>query len=287
MKSPVRSISFIGLGLIGMSLLRALKRSPLALESAIIFQGFDPNFTDGDCESVKKLGLDRFTADKNILYTADLIILSAPVEVNIALLEEIKQLAPPSTLVSDVSSTKSLIARRARELALPFLGMHPMAGKEQQGYHESHEELLQGRLVILCDDNNLLAGEKGAFLVALLQSAGCTTLSMGAEEHDRIIAKVSHLPQLLSTLLMTHCGESISRSGPGFATLTRLAGSRWEIWRDIIATNSDNIADELEHFSRELAQLSGEIRQRDLRPLESRFNEANRLYQTLKEMNRS
>ncbi len=287
MKSPVRSISFIGLGLIGMSLLRALKRSPLALESAIIFQGFDPNFTDGDCESVKKLGLDRFTADKNILYTADLIILSAPVEVNIALLEEIKQLAPSSTLVSDVSSTKSLIARRARELALPFLGMHPMAGKEQQGYHESHEELLQGRLVILCDDNNLLAGEKGAFLVALLQSAGCTTLSMGAEEHDRIIAKVSHLPQLLSTLLMTHCGESISRSGPGFATLTRLAGSRWEIWRDIIATNSDNIADELEHFSRELAQLSGEIRQRDLRPLESRFNEANRLYQTLKEMNRS
>ena len=287
MKSPVRSISFIGLGLIGMSLLRALKRSPLALESAIIFQGFDPNFTDGDCESVKKLGLDRFTADKKILYTADLIILSAPVEVNIALLEEIKQLAPSSTLVSDVSSTKSLIARRARELALPFLGMHPMAGKEQQGYHESHEELLQGRLVILCDDNNLLAGEKGAFLVALLQSAGCTTLSMGAEEHDRIIAKVSHLPQLLSTLLMTHCGESISRSGPGFATLTRLAGSRWEIWRDIIATNSDNIADELEHFSRELAQLSGEIRQRDLRPLESRFNEANRLYQTLKEMNRS
>ena len=287
MKSPVRSISFIGLGLIGMSLLRALKRSPLALESAIIFQGFDPNFTDGDRESVKKLGLDRFTADKNVLYTADLIILSAPVEVNIALLEEIKQLAPSSTLVSDVSSTKSLIARRARELALPFLGMHPMAGKEQQGYHESHEELLQGRLVILCDDNNLLAGEKGAFLVALLQSAGCTTLSMGAEEHDRIIAKVSHLPQLLSTLLMTHCGESISRSGPGFATLTRLAGSRWEIWRDIIATNSDNIADELEHFSRELAQLSGEIRQRDLRPLESRFNEANRLYQTLKEMNRS
>ncbi len=287
MKSPVRSISFIGLGLIGMSLLRALKRSPLALENSILFQGFDPNFTDSDRESVETLGLDRFTADKQTLYTADLIILSAPVEVNIALLEEIKRLAPPSTLVSDVSSTKSLIAQRARQLDLPFLGMHPMAGKEQQGYRESHEELLQGRRVILCDDNNLLAGDKGAFLVALLESAGCTTLSMTAEEHDRIIAKVSHLPQLLSTLLMTHCGESISRSGPGFATLARLAGSSWEIWRDIIATNSDNIADELERFSCELAQLAGEIRERDLGPLESRFNEANRLYQTLKEMNRS
>jgi prephenate dehydrogenase len=285
-KSPIRSISFIGLGLIGMSLLRAMKRSPLALESAILFQGFDPNFTASDRESVEKLGLDLFTSDKTTLYTADLIILSAPVEVNIALLDEISHLAPTSTLVSDVSSTKSLIARRARELGLPFLGMHPMAGKEQQGYRESHEELLQGRRIILCDENNLLAGDKGAFLVALLESAGCTTLSMTPDEHDRIIAKVSHLPQLLSTLLMTHCRESISKSGPGFATLARLAGSPWEIWRDIIATNSDNIAGELERFSHELAQLSGEIRQHNLTLLESRFNEANQLYQTLKEMNR-
>jgi prephenate dehydrogenase len=269
-----------------MSLLRAIKHSPLALESAILFLGFDPNLTDGDRECVEALGVDRFTDDKKTLYEADLIILSAPVEINIALLDEISHLAPPSTLVSDVSSTKSLIAQRARELGLPFLGMHPMAGKEQQGYRESNEELLHGRRVILCDDNNLLAGDKGAFLVALLESAGCTTLSMTPEEHDRVIAKVSHLPQLLSTLLMTWCGDSISKSGPGFATLARLAGSSWEIWRDIVATNSDNIADELERFSGELALLSNEVRKRDLGQLESRFNEANRLYQTLKEMNR-
>jgi prephenate dehydrogenase len=286
-KSPIRSISFIGLGLIGMSLLKAMKHSPLAIENGILFQGFDPNFTDSDRQYVEAVGLDRFTDDKKSLYTADLIILSAPVEVNIALLDEIKQFAPPSTLISDVSSTKSLIARRARELDLPFLGMHPMAGKEQQGCRESHEELLHGRQVILCDNNNLLSGDKGAFLVALLESAGCKTLSMNPEEHDRIIAKVSHLPQLLSTLLMTYCGESISKSGPGFATLARLAGSSWEIWRDIISTNSENISEELEHFARELTQLSGEIRQRDLGQVESRFNEANRLYQTLKEMNRS
>ncbi|MGB7510245.1 MAG: prephenate dehydrogenase [Pelodictyon phaeoclathratiforme] len=285
-ESPIRSISFIGLGLLGMSLLQAIKHSPLALESDILFQGFDPNFTDDDRESVESLGVDRFTDDKKTLYQADLIILSAPVEINIALLDEISQLAPPTTLVSDVSSTKSLIARRARDLGLPFLGMHPMAGKEQQGYRESNAELLHGRRIILCDDNNLLAGDKGAFLVALLKSAGCTTLLMTPEEHDRVIAKISHLPQLLSTLLMTWCGDSISKSGPGFATLARLAGSSWDIWRDIIATNSDNIADELEHFSRELDLLSHEVRKHDLGQLESRFNEANRLYQTLKEMNR-
>ncbi len=284
---PIRSISFIGLGLIGMSLLRAIKRSPLAISSNIILQGFDPNFSLSDRQSVRELGVERFVEDKKNLYEADLLILSAPVEVNIGLLAEIKELAPPSTLVSDVSSTKALIAQRARELQLPFIGMHPMAGKDQQGYRESHEELLQGRRVILCDDSGVLATEKGAFLMALLASAGCTTICMSPDEHDRVIAKISHLPQLLSTLLMTHCGESISKSGPGFATLTRLAGSSWEIWRDIVTTNSDNIAGELEQFSAELALLASEVRQLDLNHLESRFREANRLYQTLKEMNRS
>ncbi len=282
---PIRSISFIGLGLIGMSLLRAIKRSPLAVKSNILLQGFDPNFTESDRHRVTELGLEQFIEDKKKLYSADLIILSAPVEANIALLEEIKLLAPPTTLVSDVSSTKSLIARKAFELDIPFIGMHPMAGKEQQGYRESHEELLQGRRIILCDNKSLLSGKKGIFLIDLLHSAGCSTLCMTPDEHDRIIAKVSHLPQLLSTLLMAYCGDSIHSSGPGFATITRLAGSSWQIWKDIIATNSDNIADELEHFSRELARLSQDVRQGNLERLESRFSDANRLYQTLKEMN--
>ena len=284
---PISSISFVGLGLIGMSLLRAIKRSPLAIENHILLQGFDSNFTDSDRERVTELGLEQFIEDKKMLYSADLIILSAPVEVNIALLDEIKLLAPPTTLVSDVSSTKSLIARRAWELDLPFIGMHPMAGKEQQGYHESHEDLLQGRRVILCDDKSLLSGKKGTFLIELLHSAGCTTLCMNPDEHDRIIAKISHLPQLLSTLLMAYCGDSIGKSGPGFATFTRLAGSSWQIWQDIIATNSDNIAEELERFSTELTKIAQEVRQHDLKLLESRFSDANRLYQTLKEMNQS
>jgi len=285
--SPVRSISFIGLGLIGMSLLQAIRSSPLARESSIFFQGFDPNFTEADCCRVKELGLDLFTEDKKNLYGADLLILAAPVEVNITLLDEIKQFAPPATLVSDVSSTKSLIARRARELDLPFIGMHPMAGKEQKGYRESHEELLRDKRVIFCDDNGLLASEKGMFLVRLLESAGCTTLSMTPADHDRVIARISHLPQLLSTLLIGSCGESLTMSGPGFATFARLAGSSWEIWRDIIVTNSENIAEELDHFSAELSLLSDEVKQHNLKQLESRFGEANRLYQTLKEINRS
>ena len=283
---PIRSISFIGLGLIGMSLLRAMKHSPLARESGTVFQGYDPCFTPQDRELASELGLDRFIDDKTLLYSADLIVLCAPVEINMALLEEISRLAPPSTLVTDISSTKSLITRKAMELGLPFIGMHPMAGKEQQGFRESHEDLLLGRRIIICDELGLLSGEKGRFLLGLLESAGCRTLLMGAEEHDRVIAKISHLPQLLSTLLMTHCADSLEKSGPGFATLSRLAGSSWLIWRDIVATNSENIADELERFSRELALLACEVKERRLELLEERFDEANRLYRNLNELNR-
>ncbi|MEI6848333.1 MAG: prephenate dehydrogenase [Chlorobiaceae bacterium] len=282
---PIKSISFIGLGLIGMSLLRALKYSVLSQRSNILFQGFDPNFTDIDRQCVEKLGLDCFTDDKITLYNADLIILSAPVKINIALLGEIKRFAPPSTLVSDVSSTKSLIVQKAKELDLPFIGMHPMTGKEQHGYRESHETLLHDQRVILCDNDGLLAGAKGVFLLKLLESAGCITLCMNTDEHDRIIAKTSHLPQLLSTLLLTYCGDSIDKSGPGFSTFVRLAGSSWQIWRDIIATNSDNIADTLDHFSAELERLSREVRQLKFEQLESHFEEANRLYKSLKRTN--
>ncbi|NTV92787.1 MAG: prephenate dehydrogenase [Chlorobiaceae bacterium] len=283
---PVQSISFIGLGLIGASLLRAFRNAPIIADKQIILQGFDPSLSECDILCLKNLGLDRFVTDKATLYKADLLILSAPVEVNITLLDEIKQFAAPDTLITDVSSTKSLIAKKAEELALPFIGMHPMAGKEQQGYHESHENMLKGRPMILCDNKGLLDSEKGLFLKKLLESAGCITIAMTPDEHDQIIAKISHLPQLLSTLLMTHCADAISKSGPGFATLTRLAGSPWKIWRDIVATNSDNIAEELEQFSKELAELALEVKALNMAKLQQRFRDANQLYQTLKEINR-
>ncbi|ABL66560.1 prephenate dehydrogenase [Chlorobium phaeobacteroides] len=283
---PIRSISFIGLGLIGVSLLRAFRNAPIIADKQIVLQGFDPSLGKSDLPCLKNLGLDRFVTDKAELYQADLLILSAPVEINIMLLDEIKRFTTPETLITDVSSTKALIAKKAQELSLPFIGMHPMAGKEQQGYRESHEELLKGRPMIMCDDKGLLDTEKGIFLTQLLKSAGCITIAMTPEEHDQIIAKISHLPQLLSTLLMTHCAGAIDKSGPGFATLARLAGSPWKIWRDIVATNSSNIAEELEQFSKEIAELAHEVKALNMKKIEQRFTDANQLYKTLKEINR-
>lgn len=279
--TPHRTISFIGLGLIGMSLLQAMKHSPFARECPISCIGFDPNLDEADRCCVQQLGLDCFTDDKQQLYGADLVILCAPVEINISLLDEIRRYAAPGTIVSDVSSTKHRIAGRAAALGLPFIGMHPMAGKEHNGFRESHAELLQGRPLILCDDQGLLHAGHGQFLVSLIESAGCRPLYMSAADHDRVVANVSHLPQMLATSLIIHCHEHLSQSGPGLATMVRLAGSSWAIWRDIVATNSENIAGELESYAAELTILAGEIRAERLDTLEARFTEANTQYRTI------
>ncbi len=279
--SCIRTISIVGLGLIGASVLRALKKSPLAAEQGIVFKGYDPSFTREDIDQLEAIGLDRFETRKEALYNSDLIILAAPVEANIQLLAEIRRLAPDQTLVSDVSSTKAAISKRADELNLRFIGMHPIAGREQQGYHASHDELLSGKTVVLCADESTLSSRDAVNLMELLQSIGCRTTFMTPEEHDRVVAAISHLPQLLSSALTTYCENDVARSGPGFSTLTRLAGSSWDVWQGIVSTNRENISQELSGFCTNLEQLADDIRNGRMDKVRVLFEKANSLYDQL------
>jgi prephenate dehydrogenase len=288
MRQGIHTISFVGLGLIGASLMQALKRAAASTGRKIEMIGFDPGFGDEDIATITdECGLDRFEADPARLYDADLVVLCAPVVTNIALLDEVKRYARKGALVSDVSSTKAEIAVRARELGIEFIGMHPIAGREQQGYRAASPELLTGRLMILCSDADAPEAARIDELVELLRAAGCKPLIMSPEEHDRVYANISHLPQLISTALMRHCRDNVAWGGPGFASVARLAGSPWPVWRDIVDTNLDNIASELETFSARLDEIASEVRSKNFEALESKFCEANRLYQLLQERNGS
>lgn len=282
MPQAIRTISFVGLGLIGTSLLRAFAQSRQEGKNAVSFKGYDPSLGEQEREELLGLGLDCFETDRAALYEADLIVLCAPILENIRLLGGIRRLAGASTLVADVSSTKAQIARRARELDLPFIGMHPMAGREQQGFRAAHEELLRGKTLILCDNGDYLQQPCGRALVTLLVAAGCDIVEMDPETHDRVVGNISHLPQLVSTLLVNHCETNVTAAGPGFASLARLAGSPWSVWQDIVLTNPSNIADELEGFGAELQALCRELRAGSLENLAEKFDNANRLYQLLK-----
>jgi prephenate dehydrogenase len=283
-QQSIESISFVGLGLMGTSLMQALKRAAAATGRNIQTIGFDPGFDRKDIEAMTNTcGLDRFESDPLKLYDADLIVLCAPVLTNIALLEEVKRYTSQGTLVTDVSSTKAEIAAKAKALGLDFIGMHPIAGREQQGYRAASPELLEDRLVILCSGKTLPEKGLAGDLTGLLRISGCKPVVMSPEEHDRIYANISHLPQLISTALMHHCRDNVKSSGPGFASVTRLAGSHWKVWRDIIETNTFNIADELDAFSALLAGLAKEVRAGNFDAVESKFLEANRLYKLLQE----
>ncbi|HHE31789.1 MAG TPA: prephenate dehydrogenase [Chlorobaculum parvum] len=285
MREGIHTISFVGLGLIGASLMQALKRAAAAIGRTIEMIGFDPGFSEADVSAITggRLCLDRFERDPERLYRADLVVLCAPVRTNIALLETVRQYAPADALVMDVSSTKAEIARRAQELALNFIGLHPIAGREQQGYRAASPELLCERTVIICSGEVLPNSGHAAELVELLEAASCRVAAMTPEKHDRIYANISHLPQLVSTALMQHCRDNVGHSGPGFISTTRLAGSPWGVWRDIVQTNRQNIASELEAFSALLADLAKEVRSDKTEELDARFSEANRLYQRLQE----
>lgn len=286
-RQHIKKISFAGLGLIGTSLMLALKLAASKAGQNIELIGYDPGFTPEEITCITgSFGLDRFEPDPAELYNADVIVLCAPVITNIALLEEIKKHAPEGTLVTDVSSTKSTIASKARALGLDFLGMHPIAGREHQGFRAASPELLSEHLLIICSEQGVPDTGSAGELLSLLDAAGCIPIVMTPEEHDRVYANISHLPQLVSTALMTHCRENIGRSGPGFGSLSRLSGSAWSIWRDIIATNNENIAGELDLFAKSLAEMAAEVRNLNLNALESRFRDANRLYQSLQEGNR-
>ena len=283
-RQHIRKISLVGLGLIGASLMQAIRKASAIVGLKIELIGWDPGFGQDDIDCIiGSMGLDRFEADPALLYDTDVVVLCAPVVANIAMLEQVKRHAHAGVFVTDVSSTKSLIAEKASALGLDFIGMHPIAGREQQGYLAASSELFAGRLLIVCSGDRLpekgLAGE----FFGLLEAAGCIPSVMSPEEHDRVYANVSHLPQIISTALMTHCRENIPRSGPGFASVTRLAGSPWPVWRDIVATNGVNIAQELEAFSARLAQIATAVRNQQLDALADSFGEANRLYQSLQQ----
>lgn len=284
MQRYIDRIAFVGLGLIGTSLMQSLRLAAEETGRRIELVGFDPGFDREDIDCITGCcGLDRFETEPEKLYDADVIVLCAPVVANIALLDEVARHARKGAVVTDMSSTKSAISEKAKELGLEFVGMHPIAGREQQGYRAASPDLLSGRLMIVCTDSRPPLDGRSAEFVELIEAAGCTPLMMTPEEHDRIYANISHLPQLVSTALMTHCRENIARSGPGFASATRLAGSAWPVWKDIVSTNSRNIADELDTFARLVARIASEVRSLDLDALESRFDEANQLYQSLKE----
>ncbi len=148
-----------------------------------------------------------------------------------------------------------------------FLGGHPLAGKEKRGAAEAEADLFRGRTYVLTPaaPEELRTPPARAF-VEWLARIGAKTVVLGASEHDRLVSFTSHLPQLASTALAATVAENLTApedlqvAGPGLIDSTRLALSAYELWRDILATNTESIEQALTAYINELEQLRENLR---------------------------
>lgn len=223
---------------------------------------------------------------------ADLIILATPVGAVLNLLSQLKGLASPRALVTDLGSTKRLICQRAREIFGDeplFLGGHPLAGKEHSGLENAEAGIFQNARYVLTplEPAHLSEARVGA-LMSLLTAFGAKPYICDPPTHDRAVAFLSHLPQLLSSglasLVMDESAEEslpLEMAASGFRDVTRLAESPYPVWRDICLTNVENIQRALEALIEKLESMKLHLSDREL---EREFKQASKLRQRLREL---
>ena len=260
------TIALIGIGLIGSSLARVIKREGLAGHIVVSTR------SESTLARAQQLGLgDSYTLDSaEAVKSADLVIVSVPVGSSGAIARQIAGSLKPGAIVTDVGSTKgSVIAQMQPELPanVHFIPGHPLAGTEYSGPDAGFAELFANRWCILTP----LEGTDPAALSRLTkfwQACGSRLDTMDPVHHDRVLAIVSHLPHLIaynivgtaSDLEEVTNSEVIKYSASGFRDFTRLAASDPTMWRDVCLHNKEAILEMLARFSEDLASLQRSVR---------------------------
>lgn len=245
-------VAVIGLGLVGGSLARALTRAGYTVI------GVDRPAVARRARRIGAVSRTAATVER-AASAADLVVLAAPPRANLGLLRRVAR-AAPDALVTDVGSVKGPIVRAAAGLRLRrFIGGHPMAGSERWGLAASDARLFRGRPWVLTP---VRASRRDlALLRRLVGAVGGRPVAMTAEEHDRAVAFLSHVPQLVAWALGDAAGRDrvaarrLGIAGPGFREMTRLARSPRRLWREILEQNRTEVRDALAALMRELRRL--------------------------------
>jgi prephenate dehydrogenase len=253
---PFRSIAIVGLGLIGGSVALATReRWP-----SVRVTGVD---AESVIAHVRGSGaIDRSASDLGGVGDVDLVVLAAPVQQNLELLRHIQ--ASP-LVVTDVGSTKRVMLEAGRALVSPaaFVGGHPLAGAERGGFAYARADLFEGRPWIFTPDTASSTSVVEA-LMRFVSGLGARPVSMRADEHDRLMAFISHLPQLTASALMVVVGDAVGPeglrlAGRGLIDTTRLASSPANVWRDVCQTNADAIGQTLDLLITRLTELRASL----------------------------
>jgi prephenate dehydrogenase len=252
-------IGIVGLGLIGGSIaLAARELWPASLVVAVDNKDV--------LETAMRLhAIDVAADDLIVLAEVDLVILAAPVRQNRAILDQLDEYVRQPAVVTDTGSTKREIVKAAASLPprFTFIGGHPLGGAAASGLEHARPDLFRGRPWLFTPANDA-GGDALDKLLAFARALGAEPRVIGVNAHDRLLAYLSHLPQLTASALMQVVGgevgaDGLALAGRGLLDTTRLASSPAEIWKDIAATNADEIGPALDTFIALLQELRADL----------------------------
>ncbi len=261
-------VTFIGLGLIGSSLARVIRAQGLAKKIVASSRSERTLQTALDIALIDEAYTDAAQAVAN----ADVVVLAMPVCSTEKVLASIKHAVRPTTIITDVGSTKGNVVDAARrvfgDVPSHFIPAHPIAGSEQSGVLAGKVDLFQGHKVIITP---LAHSDKQAtqHVQQLWQAAGADVLMMTVERHDEVLAKTSHLPHFLAFSLVHALAKESQNldifryAAGGFRDFTRIAGSDPTMWHDIFLANKASILNALTSFNSGVEQLKAAVEAED------------------------
>jgi len=268
----IRQITIIGTGLIGGSLGLALRKKNFS--GRIV--GCDREAT---LERARNRGaIDAGTANPgDAVHGSQVVVLATPVLAIVDLIERLGPSLPAKTLLTDVGSTKTLVVERAlkvfgKNAGKRFLAGHPMAGKEMSGVDYGDADLFQKAVWFLSPlpGQNLNEGMFAEF-AGWIDHIGSRIVMLPAEEHDRLCAWISHVPQMISTALAAALVEEFGDEAPllpaggrALQEMTRISASPYSMWRDIAISNKANLEKALWKVEQRLAHIRENLGTRQL-----------------------
>lgn len=272
-------IAIVGVGLIGGSLGLAWRRRG----AARVVAGVDRS--PETLRRAREIGaIDEGTTDlAEGVRGAGLVVLATPIGAALEMAPALGALLAPGTVVMDVGSTKGAVCRRMRAALPPgviFVGGHPMAGSEGQGIEAADPYLFQNAVFVLTPGEGVPSGVLDD-LRELVSLTGAQVAVLDPDLHDRAVAAVSHLPQLVAVALVNAAAAAeeaspgvLALAAGGFRDTTRITSSPAGIWLDILASNREAVLEMVGRFRAALDDLETAVRAGDRERLEAAFTRA-------------
>ncbi len=275
----ISKVAIIGTGLIGSSFGLALRRASPGLhvtgyDRANVLKTAEARGAINDCAATLH----------DAVKGSDVVLIATPINIAESLLAEMAPFLKPGAIVTDVCSVKRPMhemAGRTLPETVRFIGGHPMTGSENAGPEHADELLFENATYVLCPDFEEIPDHfetEFADFLSLIRLTGARIMLLSAESHDRIAAAISHLPQLLAVGLV-HYSAQASATDPqllqlaagGFRDMTRIASSPFAMWKQILASNTDEVLAALDGYISILEDMRACLADSDESGIESFF----------------